>query len=431
LSREEVAAYLPNQRVFLKYPGADLWHERILAARGSSPQEWIVITPTLDVHEEDIRAPGVMGYAAGARGGLPVPLRLLRVFRFNEAELAEHQGIPDADVADVAELVADADPLPLLPPPRGPPPALPLAPLRRVHGKTAPEAAARTGGEVVVVPDPESGAQDGEVWVALEARCGFSLGDPVDVVKAGVEFWRMGDRGVARSNGVEVMSVALVGSIDGDGGGIGDLRVLPYLASAGPVARSFESAVLALSESPGTKWAVLGPRSVKWLCAAILEQGPGPRQRHYWWRSVLRLTASDSGVDDHCFLSDVIETAVCFDQLNVSELQCFEKIARRLQLWEEVYSVKLRKAEGGEEVDGWLDERAIFLGQGKSRGHALVCPLLEAWVAKELEKESAVLKERRKAREERQLAGGVATTTPEAASSGGGGGYRGRGRGKG
>jgi hypothetical protein len=300
-----------------------------------------------------------------------------------------------------------------------------------VHGKSTPEAAAHKGGVAAAVPDPDSGAQDGEVWVALEARWGFSLGDPVDVVKSGVEFWRMGDRGIARSNGVEVMSVALVGSIEGDGGGIGDLRVLPFLASVGPVARSFESAVLALSESPGTKWAVLGPRSVKWLCAAILEQGPGPRQRHYWWRSVLRLTASDNGVDDHCFLSDVIETAVCCDQLNVSELQCFEKIARRLQLWEEVYSVKLRKAEGGEEVDGWLDERAIFLGQGKSRGHALVCPLLEAWVAKELEKESAVLKERRKAREERQLAGGLTTTTPEAASSGGGGGYRGRGRGRG
>ncbi len=240
-----------------------------------------MITPTLDVHEEDIRAPGVMGYAAGARGGLPVPLRLLRVFRFNEAELAEHQETLDADVVDIAELIADADPLPPLPPPRFPPLPLPLAPTRRVSGKSMPEAAVHKGGVVAAVSDQDSGAQDGEVWVALEARWGFSIGDPVDVVKSGVEFWRMGDRGIARGNGMEVMSVALVGSIEGDGGGIGDLRVLPFLASVGPVARSFESAVLALSESPGTKWAVLGPRSVKWLCAAILEQGPGPRQRHY------------------------------------------------------------------------------------------------------------------------------------------------------
>jgi hypothetical protein len=432
LSREEIAAYLPEQRVYLKYPGDDLWHERILAARGSSPQEWIVITPTLDVHEEDIRATGVLGYAAGARGGLPVPLRTLRVFRFNEAELVEYQDTLRADVADIAELITDQEPAPPLPPPPAPPPLLPHAPpARRVNQKTTEDAEVRPEGVKPVPPDPEAGAQDGEVWVALEARCGFSLGDPVDVVKSGVEFWRMGDRGVARSNGVEVMSVGLVGSLAADGGGVGDLRVLPFLTTPGPVARSFESAVLALSESPGTKWAVLGPRSVKWLCAAILEQGPGPRQRHYWWRSVLRLTASDNGVDDHCFLSDVIETAVCCDQLNVSELQCFEKIARRLQLWEEVYSVKLRKAEGGEEVDGWLDERAIFLGQGKSRGHALVCPLLEEWVAKQLEKESAVLKERRKAREERQLAGGLTASTTEGGASSGGGGYRGRGRGRG
>ena len=253
LSREEVAAYLPNQRVYLQYPGADLWHERILAARGSSPQDWIVITPTLDVHEEDIRAEGVLGYGAGARGGLPVALRTLRVFRFNEAELTEHQETLRADVADIAELIAEEEPDPPEPPPDVAPLPLPLVPpVRRVSKKTTPVADVRSGEAKPAPKAPDSQTQDGEVWVALESRCGFSLGDPVDVVKAGVEFWRMGDRGVARSNGVEVMSVGLVGSLEADGGGVGDLRVLPFLSSPGPVGRSFESAVLALSESPGT-----------------------------------------------------------------------------------------------------------------------------------------------------------------------------------
>jgi hypothetical protein len=164
LSREEVAAYLPNQRVYLQYPGADLWHERILAAQGSSPQEWKVITPTIDVHEEDLRGPGVLGYAAGARGSLLVPLRTLRVFWFNQAELAEQQETPDADVADIAEIIADDKPPPLLPPPRAPPPSLPLAPLAwRLSVKTTPEAAVRSGGVASVGPVPDSGAQDGDV----------------------------------------------------------------------------------------------------------------------------------------------------------------------------------------------------------------------------------------------------------------------------
>ena len=54
-----------------------------------------------------------------------------------------------------------------------------------------------------------------------------------------------------------------------------------------------------------------------------------------------------------------------------------------------------------------MDERQLFLGQDRGRGKALVCPLLEEWVAERLKSESAVLKERRKGREERMLAGPV------------------------
>jgi hypothetical protein len=145
----------------------------------------------------------------------------------------------------------------------------------------------------------------------------------------------------------------------------------------------------------------------------------------------LRLTASVNETEDHRFLSDVMVTAVCCDQLRVSELQCFEKVVCRRQLREEVHSEKLRKAEGREEVDGWFNDRAIFLGQGTSRGLSLVCPLLEEWVAKQFEKEVSVLKERRRTREERHLAGGLLTSFHGVAAFSGGGGYRGRSRGGG
>jgi hypothetical protein len=42
-------------------------------------------------------------------------------------------------------------------------------------------------------------------------------------------------------------------------------------------------------------------------------------------------------------------------------------------------------------------------GTGKVRGNLCVCPALQDWISEELRKESAVLKERRKAREERSL----------------------------
>ena len=169
-----------------------------------------------------------------------------------------------------------------------------------------------------------------------------------------------------------------------------------------------------------------------WVVKNMADQGHTPRQRHYWWRQVLGLQADDTGVDDHLFLSEIMEEAACFDQINVSELMFMERIARRYQMWEQMYASALRKAEAGSSSGAWLDEREIFLGNERSRGHALICPDLEKWVAARLAEESAVLKERRKGREERQLASGftieeIHSPGNPAADTGGG---RGRGRGK-
>eukprot|EP00972_Heterocapsa_arctica_P068981 10194185-Heterocapsa_arctica.AAC.1 len=99
LTRAEVAPLTPGRPVFLKYLGEDFWHKRVLAARGATPRLWIVITPALDVHEEDVLDPEVIGYASDPRRGVPVRLRQGQaLFRFNEEELEEH----------VAELEAEA-----------------------------------------------------------------------------------------------------------------------------------------------------------------------------------------------------------------------------------------------------------------------------------------------------------------------------------
>lgn len=50
------------------------------------------------------------------------------------------------------------------------------------------------------------------------------------------------------------------------------------------------------------------------------------------------------------------------------------------------------------------EDAHLFLGLTNARGGYRVSPQLQEWIASELQKESAVLKECRKAREERQLA---------------------------
>ena len=47
-----------GMRLFLQYEGGDLWHERLLVEPVVSPS-WVVLTPTLDLHEEDVLHPDV------------------------------------------------------------------------------------------------------------------------------------------------------------------------------------------------------------------------------------------------------------------------------------------------------------------------------------------------------------------------------------
>ena len=149
-------------------------------------------------------------------------------------------------------------------------------------------------------------------------------------------------------------------------------------------------------------------------------------QRHFWRRSILGLTAADSGVDERHSLCQLLEEATVTDQLNIGELETSEDVARRLQLWEEAYGARLRQAEAGDGGVGWLEERSLFLGRG------LVCSALESWVSDRLAAESAILKQRRKGREERALARGLGAPSEagekERPKGGRGGGGSGGGR---
>ena len=125
-------------------------------------------------------------------------------------------------------------------------------------------------------------------------------------------------------------------------------------------------------------------------------------------------TLEDPGVDEHLFLSELLSLGAEVDQLNLPNLAVFESAARRLQLWEERYTEKLRMASDGAGTAGHASERHLFLGGSRPKGAALVSPQLERFVADRLSEEASVLKERRKGREERELL--AAATTP----SGGG-----------
>lgn len=143
-------------------------------------------------------------------------------------------------------------------------------------------------------------------------------------------------------------------------------------------------------------FAVSGPRTLEWVLRFLVENGPTPRGWHNKWKADGRLQASDAGVSVHELCCLVLETMVVYDQLAVTNLAAAEQIARQLQLVEEKWKDRFSHGE--------VSDEHSHLYMGAQLGHICVCPTLQAHIALELQKESAVSKERRKAREERQLA---------------------------
>eukprot|EP00959_Pyramimonas_sp_CCMP1952_P164532 3439630-Pyramimonas_sp.AAC.1 len=63
-------------------------------------------------------------------------------------------------------------------------------------------------------------------------------------------------------------------------------------------------------------WPIKGPRTTLWLVQQFRRLGQTPLQRHQWWRQTQNLTAADAGVDEHQFLSELLEMGAQTDQLN-------------------------------------------------------------------------------------------------------------------
>ena len=130
-----------------------------------------------------------------------------------------------------------------------------------------------------------------------------------------------------------------------------------------------------------------------WFIARVAETGSGFLQRHHTWRHESGVSASMPLVFEHEMLSTGFDLAIGVDRLNIKNLACFEWFIRRMQLHEHaVLENPLAPSYEG---------ARHFMGKGNRRGGALIAPELHAYVASELGKESAILREKRKAREAR------------------------------
>ncbi|CAK0903898.1 unnamed protein product, partial [Prorocentrum cordatum] len=147
----------------------------------------------------------------------------------------------------------------------------------------------------------------------------------------------------------------------------------------------------------GKSWEIEGPRSTYYTAERIYEGNHSSGQRHYWWRSVMGLSATDVGVDEYLLVSQLLEVGMTIDQMQVCNPATLELPSRRYQMWESADKDLLREVDtGGSGGDDWLSERSLLFGVKNLRSSAIVMLELEDYVAKELAARAALLKERRK-----------------------------------
>ncbi|CAK0904561.1 unnamed protein product, partial [Prorocentrum cordatum] len=314
----------------------DLYHERLILQNvpGELPCSYLVATPEGDLYEEDLLDSGGEVFLLGPRGGfsgrLPAAATL---YRF-EAEYLD-----DNKARFIQEGREE------------------LARLQGVAGFVPVGRAAPPGDGPPVR------------WVAFETRFGKRVGE--DVSELPGQRFLYGGRGIITISESQYMAIAWADSFTNGtvaDGGDQDVRTLTVrMDSAGRREAVFPDVCKQLDSATISDWRVAGPRTIARLCRALAETGTTPTQQNYWWRSTIGLSMSDNGVDEHLFLSELLEWALCHDFLGFGSFFIGEHISRRYQLWEEVYSHALLEREAGASAAEGVDERRIFLGARRKR----------------------------------------------------------------
>ena len=180
----------------------------------------------------------------------------------------------------------------------------------------------------------------------------------------------------------------------------GDVRTLPVLYDRqGQRFREFRQAASQCEHhSFAADWPIPGPSTVMWVIKWMVARGGTPLAWHAAWKTNGRLQDSEAAVLHHESNCRILETILCYDQVNAGALAGLELVCRQIQICEDKLAHRFDDTQGDAGSDYYL------MSGAQSRSQLCICLELRAWIASEVQKESSVLKERRKAREERVLA---------------------------
>ena len=364
-----------------------------------------MVTPDDDVYEEELAIPPLTGFKVSPGGGrLPQGLGARHnqpVYRFRRlpSDRAFH------------DLVARAEALAA----RAPPAAAALLP-----GPAAAPALAPVVGAPPLAAD--------EVWLGLSPE---HLGEELDPQKVDGGTWRgdlvlgqLDDGSWVPAKRVKLHEKdqtintwrAAVAAVTprGQGGALVPPRVAPAAPAAGPESpdartlavlrnttgerfRSVQSLSESMAQEKFEDWPLQGPHTTCWWVKQVSRTGTGFVARHHTWRHENNVPEDSKNCMVHEVVCEALELLGCVDQYDLSNSAGAESLVRHAQFAE--HEVK-KRADAKKEHDG----SEYFLGRTKRTGGALISPDLLKWVSEQAAKDSAILKETRKAVEERALA---------------------------
>ena len=178
----------------------------------------------------------------------------------------------------------------------------------------------------------------------------------------------------------------------------------------------------ALLEPGHDDWVVAGLPTVCHVTDFACDHGGSFMGFHSRWKSDARLSDDDFGVLDHETYCRVLDVALAYDQLHLSQCACIGLICRALHRVQLRYNARFigttvsanggedRKKGGGRpQLPGDPDLR-LLIGTSVTRGLVNVAPKLLEWVADKKHAEVLLLKEDRKLATERAFAAGLSKT---------------------
>lgn len=149
------------------------------------------------------------------------------------------------------------------------------------------------------------------------------------------------------------------------------------------------------------------PRTTYDYLKAISSISESATAQHHMWVGASRLAEGDRSTFEDEVLARVLDLAVCYDNLNVTNFASMELLCRRRQLISDAH------ANGGG-APSYLGAEH-YMGQTCKQGGGIVVPALTDFVAKKMQAQSQIMKEKRKLAE----AKGGKKGNPKAAPKGG------------